>query len=301
MADKTLTRKAKAGIKDVQRQALKPVTAAQASLIQMQQVQIRLQYQQMLAAGGPMPSFRDVGFQVFSDSDEDGILLYLLTLLGSGERRLVDIGSAGLGASNTANLIINHGWGGTLFEGDTASVEKTLAEYAARGPLLLPNVVGAWVTAENINELVSKHCPTGVVDLLSIDIDGNDYWIWKALDVVSPRIVVIEYQDILGPERSVVIPYDPEFSLSNYPENESNNNYVGASLRAMVKLGKSKGYRFVASNVFGFNAFFVREDIAPPLDVLPEIPVEAGLTHPWNEYGLRERWPLVAHLPWVEV
>jgi hypothetical protein len=112
-------------------------------------------------------------------------------------------------------------------------------------------------------------------------------------------VVVIEYQDIIGPERSITIPYDPAFSLDRYQVNQKHNNYVGASLRAMVKLGASKGYRLVATNSYGFNAFFVRQDLAP--DLLPEIPVEDGFPHAWNEYGARERWPLVAHMPWQEV
>lgn len=114
-----------------------------------------------------------------------------------------------------------------------------------------------------------------------------------------PGVVVIEYQDIIGPKCRITIPYNPEFSLDLYEENRIQNNYVGASLRAMVKLGASKGYRLVATNSYGFNAFFVRQDLAPSL--LPEITVEDGFPHAWNEYGLRERWPLVADMPWEEV
>lgn len=301
MADggrRDLAKKAKAGIKDVQRQALKPVTRQQSALIQMQQLQLRLHYEQLHATGAQLPSYRDVGFQVFSDCDEDGILLFLLALIGSGDKRLVDIGAAGISASNTANLIIHQGWTGLLIEGDGESMAATETEYEALG-VMPPTMLGTWVTAENVNELITEHGPKGPVDLLSIDIDGNDYWVWKAVEVITPRIVVIEYQDILGPDRSLTVPYDPHFSVSNFPENATNNNYVGASLRAMVKLGDSKGYRLVATNSYGFNAFFLRRDIAP--DAVPEIAVEAGLRHPWNEYGMRERWPLVSHLPWVEV
>lgn len=294
----SLLRKTKTAIKGVQRQGLKPVTSAQRSLIQMQQVQLRLHYQQLVANGAALPSYRDVGFRVFSDCDEDGILLYLLSLVGSGERRLVDVGAGALSASNTANLIVNHGWTGLLIEGDSESLASAQADYRGAGVLMPPNALGAWVTAENINSLISENIE-GPVDLLSIDIDGNDYWVWKAIDVIHPRVVVIEYQDILGPERSVVIPYDPQFSVDKYPENATNNNYVGASLRAIAKLGAEKGYRLVATNSYGFNAFFVREDLAP--EGLPAIPVEAGFPHPWNQYGIRERWPLVAHLPWAEV
>ena len=298
MSVRKWTKTIRAGVKRGQRRALKPVTSQQAALIQMQQVQLRLQYQQMLAADGDLPGYQDVGFRVFSDVDEDGILLYLLTLAGTDSKRLVDIGAAGVAASNSANLIVNQGWSGLLIDADSESVAAAGADYQSLG-VMPPDMVNAWVTAENVNQLITEHGSNGAIDLLSIDIDGNDYWVWKAIETITPRIVVIEYQDILGPERSVTIPYDPGFSKSDYTENATDNNYVGASLRAMVKLGTAKGYRLVAINAYGFNAFFVREDVA--CDTLPQIPVEAGFRHPWNEYGMRERWPLVSHLPWVEV
>lgn len=287
----------RARVKRLQRFALKPVMNEESALVQMQQLQLKLTYQQLIAAGIPLPSYRDVGFRVFSDADEDGILLYLLSVVGSGDKHLVDLGAAGVAASNSANLIINHGWTGLLIEGNVESIAAHRAEYELRD-VEPPTLVNAWIDADNIDQLITEHSPKDV-DLLSIDIDGNDYWVWKAIDSITPRIVVVEYQDILGPDRSVTVPYDPKFSVANYPENATDNNYVGASLRALVKLGASKGYRLVATNLYGFNAFFVRQDLAP--DALPEIPVEAGLRHPLNEYGMRERWPLVAHLPWVEV
>jgi len=255
-------------------------------------------YKQMAAAGGPLPSYRDVGFKVFCDADEDGILLFLLTVVGSGRKRLIELGSASLNASNTSNLILHHGWSGLLVDADEEAMTATEAEFKNLG-VRPPTMVNAWLTAEGVDDLLREHAPTGEVDLLSIDIDGNDYWVWRAINVVTPRVVVIEYQDILGPTRSVTIPYNPHYSLDQYEVNAKLNNYVGASLRAMVKLGAVKGYRLVATNNSGFNAFFVRNDLVPNL--LPEIAVEEGFPHPWNDYGMRERWPLVADMPWQEV
>jgi hypothetical protein len=263
----------------------------------MQQVQLRMQYQQVISTGGVLPRYQDAGFRVFSDADEDGILHFLFSVLGTGDKRLVDLGAAGLSASNTGNLLVHQGWTGLLIEGDAESLAAGSEEFESLG-VMPAEMIRAWITEENIDGLIADHVP-GPVDLLSIDIDGNDYWIWKAVTSISPRVVVIEYQDIIGPERALTIPYDPQFSLDSFPENATHNNYVGASLRAMVNLGRVKGYRLVATNSYGFNAFFVREDLAA--DLLPEIPVEAGFPHPWNEYGHRERWPLVADLPWVEV
>jgi len=110
------------------------------------------------------------------------------------------------------------------------------------------------VTAENINRLIKDAGLTGETDLLSIDIDFNDYWVWKAIDVVSPRVVVIEYNAGLRPPLSVTVPYQPNRSADG-------TNFFGASLEALVRLGRTKGYRIVGCNISGSNAFFVREDL----------------------------------------
>jgi len=283
-------------VRVAQRRALDPVTASQTALLQTSQLQLKLDYHALLHAGGPFPSYRDVGFRVYSDADEDGILLYILSLIGSGSRRLVDLGARGLGASNSANLIMHHGWTGLLTDAHEESLRVAQDLYARQG-VMPPAVVTSWLTAENVAGLITEHGAADA-DVLLIDIDGNDYWLWKALDI-RPRVVVIEYQDILGPERSVVIPYDPSFDVHAHAVNANENNYVGASLRALVKLGRAKGYRLVACNRYGFNAFFVRDDLGS--ESLPEIAIEEGFTHPWNVQGMRERFPLVADMPWVEV
>lgn len=292
-----LAKPLKAQVKRLQRFALKPIASQEAAIIQMQQLQLKLHYRQLHDSGNALPSYRDVGFRVFSVEEEDGILLFLLTVVGSGDKHLVDIGACAISGSITANLLINHGWTGVLIEGNSEAMEAARAGYESFG-VPTPTLLSAWIDADNVDALISEHCPKGA-DLLSIDIDGNDYWVWKAIESIAPRVVVIEYQDILGPDRSVTIPYDPKFRKDRYPENATLNNYCGASLRAMVNLGASKGYRLVATNLRGYNAFFVRQDLAP--EALPEISVEAGLQHPWNVSGMRVRWPQVAHLPWVEV
>jgi hypothetical protein len=110
------------------------------------------------------------------------------------------------------------------------------------------------VTAENINELLSRAGFTGEIDLLSIDIDFNDYWVWKAVEAARPRVVVIEYNAALRPPMSLVVPYSPDRMMSG-------GNYFGASLEALVRLGRAKGYRIVGCSFAGVNAFFVRDDL----------------------------------------
>ncbi len=107
---------------------------------------------------------------------------------------------------------------------------------------------------------MTRHGFTGDVDLLSLDVDGNDYWVWQALTACSGRVVVLEYNSMFGPDRAVTIPYDPKFNRRDH-----RFCYFGASLAALTKLSASKGYRLVAVEPTGVNAFFLRDDIAPAI------------------------------------
>jgi hypothetical protein len=110
---------------------------------------------------------------------------------------------------------------------------------------------------------------------------------------------LIEFQDILGPERALTVPYSADFRVRDHRVNADSNDYAGASLAAMVRSGREKGYRLVGVNRLGFNAFFVRDDLVPNL--LPEVSAKECLVHPWNEYGQRERYARVANLESTEV
>ena len=118
--------------------------------------------------------------------------------------------------------------------------------------------VTAKITAENINELIERNNFKKSIGLLSIDIDGNDFWVWKNLNILDPDIVVIEYNYRFGSEKSLTIPYNQNF---NRKVAHSSMVYYGASLKALVKLGKKKGMKLVATNLAGNNAFFVKEKL----------------------------------------
>jgi hypothetical protein len=107
------------------------------------------------------------------------------------------------------------------------------------------------VTRDNVSELVG----TDALDVLSLDIDGNDYWVWQALDSVAPRVVIIEYNAKLDPTKALVQPYDPQWIWQE-------DDAFGASRAAMVRLGNAKGYRLVYAESTGANLFFVRADVA---------------------------------------
>lgn len=245
--------------------------------------------------------FDQVGFNVYSSTYEDGILLYIFSLVGMTNRRCVDIGAGPISGSNVANLIVNHGFTGLLMDGNPESMEVAKQYYLDHPETRLfpPKTVTTIITAENVNTVLRENGLTGEIDLLCLDIDGVDYWVWKSIDVVHPRIVLVEYQDILGPDRSWTVPYRPDFNLHDYPVNKQANNYCGASLRAFVGLAKCKGYRLVGSSRCGWNAFFVRNGIDNMY--LPEVSVESCFKHEWNIYGMEKRFPLVKDMEWQEV
>jgi len=262
------------------------------------QILLMLQYQALQRAGLPLPKFEDVEFRAFSQNGEDGILHLLFSILGTTNRRCVEIGVGSGLECNTANLIVNHGWEGLLFDGNQAAIKRGQEFYNNCRDTFVwpPQLVPAWITANNINELITKQGFSGEIDLLSIDIDGVDYWIWKAITCIQPRVVVVEYQDIWGPDRAVTVPYSDNFQADF---GKHGPDYAGASLAAFVKLGKSKGYRLVGVQRYGFNAFFVRNDLG--VDIFPEIVTSDCFSHPKVQYGIKHRLPLVQNDRWFEV
>jgi hypothetical protein len=261
------------------------------SVCQATQVLLRLQYRQLRALGLPLPELADVEFRCYSQNGEDGILLYLFSLLGTTNRKVVEM-CAGNGIEcNAANLLVNHGWQGLLIDGDPQQIAGGLKFYARCRTTLYdpPTLLAAWVTAENVNALIRHRRFDGEIDLLSLDLDGVDYWIWRALDCIRPRVVVAEFNSLLGPEKRLTIPYHADFraDLSKPPHK------VGASLSAFVHLGREKGYRLIGVQSMGFNAFFVRDGLGE--DVLPEVSphecfVRTERLRGWNEGWMDEMW-----------
>jgi hypothetical protein len=233
---------------------------------QITQVLLRLTYQDLARRGVDLPDFPDVEFRCYSQNGEDGILHYIFSLLGTTNRRVVEI-CAGDGVEcNAANLIINHGWQGLLLDGDADQIARGRTFYSTCRTTWVspPAFIHAWLTADNIDALVAGTGFGGPIDLLSIDVDGNDYWIWKALDCVKPRVVVLEFNGSCGPDTSLTMSYQPDFrlDLTRLPYR------CGASLPAFVKLAREKGYRLVGVQSLGFNAFFVQDGLGEKL--LPE-------------------------------
>lgn len=245
-----------------------------------------------------VPGFRDAAFRAYSQVDEDGILLYIFSKIGFTDRLLVDIAFAEPYGANTTNLICNWGFNGLLVEGDQRGVENTRNFFASHPDTAIvpPQIICQWVTAENANSLLEDNGLKGEIDLFSLDMDGVDYWIWNSISAISPRVVIVEAQTCFGVDRSVTVPYRPDFNRFDI-----NPDYCGASIPALVKLGRSKGYRLVACNRFGFNLFFVKNEIGREL--LPEISMEECFRY--SPPGLAEkreaRRNCISAYEWVEV
>lgn len=249
--------------------------------VQISQRQLFHNYQQMARAGA-LPSLSDTGFRVFSQFEEDGKLLYIFSILGMKNKTFVEIGSDDGVNSNSANLYFNFGWHGLFIDGNRHSIKRG-KKFFAKYPhpwFYKPKFLCSKVTRENVNDLIEKAGYRGEIGLLSIDIDGNDYWVWDAITLVEPQVVIIETHNEFG-MNNIVVPYDADYS---YPGKHP--MYHGASPVAMTKLASKKGYRLVGANELGFNFIFVKKGLAEK--ELPEVTVESVLTHPSVEEGYRK-------------
>jgi len=203
---------------------------------------------------------KNAEFKVFSKNGGDGILLYIFSKVGVTNRTFVEMGVEDGRECNTANLSLNFGWKGLLIDANKEWIENAKRFYKEKLGKMSGNIKTAarFVTAENINQLLEDNGFGGEIDLLSIDIDGNDYWVWKTIDVIRPRVVVAEYNASFG-LRPITVKYDPNFHCQEVFR--KNPLYHGASLSALVKLGDAKGYVLVGCDSWGHDAFFARKDI----------------------------------------
>lgn len=235
---------------------------------QIQQVQLYHYYRDCLR-NKTLPDLNTTGFKVFSQFEEDGKLLYIFSLLGMGNRTFVDIGSNDGVNSNCANLLIHFGWKGLFVDGDKTVISRGKHFYNKYPDPwnYKPKFVCSKVTIGNVNSLVREAGIEGEIELLSIDLDSFDYWIWKSLEVVKPKVVIIEIELSLGLSDTV------------HPYNENEPGKNAASAKAMNELAQQKGYRLVGANQYGHNMIFVHKEYGK--DVLPEVSVESILTHPY--------------------
>jgi hypothetical protein len=204
---------------------------------------------------GLILDLHQVEFKVFSQFGDDGIIQYLVHRLQPLPDTFVELGVENYRESNTRFLLVNNNWRGLVLDGDDDSIN-----YIQRDEIYWRHTLTAcraFITRENITELLREAGFTGEIGLLSIDIDGNDYWVWEKIGIVDPVVVIIEYNSIFGPDLAVTIPYEPQFARHRA---HYSGQFWGASLQALKLLADRKGYSLVGCNSAGNNAYFVRND-----------------------------------------
>lgn len=254
----------------------------------------------------PSIPLREAEFRVFSQGGEDGIIQFLIANVPLANRTFIEFGVESYVEANTRFLLIHDDWKGLVIDGGAENVErirndpKTYARHDLAADC-------AFITKENVNRLFSDAGFIGDIGLLSIDVDGNDYWLWEAIDIISPRIVICEYNSVFGCDAEISTPYDPQFSRSKA---HFSCLYFGASLPALCYLAEKKGYDFVGCNSMGNNAFFVRKGLdhgLRPLTVLEGYVLSSHRMDSRDERGNltriggEARWEIIRELPVVKV
>jgi len=243
-------------------------------------------------------------FQVYSQWGEDGIIQYLINNVDIERPIFVEFGVEQYTEANTRFLLINNNWSGLVIDGTQKHID-----YIKNDPIYWRynlKAECAFIDKDNINELISKNGVHGDIGILSVDIDGNDYWVWDAIDVIQPRIVICEYNSLFGAKKKVATPYDPSFFRT---DGHYSNLYYGASISALTDLANSKGYALVGGNKAGNNIFFVRRDLMEKLEEKrPEdVYVESQFRESRGEDGMltflsmSERLELLKDMPVVNV
>jgi hypothetical protein len=207
-------------------------------------------------------SLKEVEFKVFSQWGDDGIIQYLTGKVDCA-KTFIEFGVEDYQESNTRFLLFNDNWSGLVMDGSPQHIQRLKGQpWFWKFDL---KAKAAFITKENINDLITAEGLRGEIGLLHIDIDGNDYWVWKEILAVNPAIAIIEYNSVFGAERAITVPYAADFYRTNA---HYSNLYFGASLPALCDLAREKGYSFIGCNSNGNNAYFVRNDKVGDLKVL---------------------------------
>lgn len=212
--------------------------------------------QMRLPLGGPLTEFE---LRCFSQHGEDGVIAEILARIGVDSGFFVEFGIQTGREGNCVFLADVLGWPGLFIEPDESSFAELAAKYAGNDYV---RTVNAAVTPDNVEELFGRGGVPSEPDVLSIDVDGQDYWIWEAVTTYRPRVVVIEYNALLPRGHQLVQPRSSE--------QWDGTNYFGASLDAVSTLGERKGYRLVHTDLAAINAFFVRSDLSAEVVTQPD-------------------------------
>jgi hypothetical protein len=241
----------------------------------------------------PPQPLNESEFQVFSQWGEDGIIQKLIQHVPVKHRTFIEFGVEDFVEANCRFLMVNNHWRGYVLDGSEAGIAQVnKAEWLSRHEL---RAASGMVTRENINALLLASEFDADLGLLSIDVDGIDYWLFEALTAYSPRILVVEYNSLFGPTRKISVPYDATFRRR---EKHYSDLYFGASLAAWHHLAGQRGYALVGAESAGVNAFFVRRDLLGdqlrPVAV-DEVFVDSQVRQSRDRDGKLDLLPLRAH------
>ncbi len=206
----------------------------------------------------------EIEFKIFSQFGDDGIIQFLIKKINLDEslRTFVEFGVENYQESNTRFLLFNNNWSGLIIDSSSKNVSQIKnSNYYWKYDL---EAICSFVTKKNINNILEKSIITKKIGLLSIDVDGNDYWIWESINYVDPIIVVIEFNSNFGFDEKITVPYKEDFMRT---KEHYSNLYWGTSLGALQFLAKKKGYTFICTNTAGNNAYFVKEDFCKNLNL----------------------------------
>jgi hypothetical protein len=206
----------------------------------------------------------DYEFKVFSQWGEDGIIQRLTKILEIKNRTFIEFGVENFCEANCRFLLMKDNWRGFVIDGSAKNVKEIRNSYFYWKYSL--NAMDAFITRDNINDLLAKSGFDADLGILSVDLDGNDYYVLEAISNFRPRILICEYNAVFGATRKISVPYNPSFIRTN---KHSSNLYWGASLAAVTFLANKNGYALVGTNSVGSNAFYVRNDLlTEKMDVL---------------------------------
>ncbi len=202
---------------------------------------------------------KTVEFKVFSQFGDDGIIQYLIHSLNlpPNLQNFIEFGVSDYWESNTRFLLVNNNWRGLILDCSKESID-----YIQNDKIYWMHDLTArceFVDKDNVNKIFIREGFSGDIGLLSLDIDGNDYWVWEKINAVSPIILILEYNSVFGIDNAISIPYQRDFYRTKA---HPSNLYWGASLKALYELSKAKGYTFLGCNSAGNNSYFIRNDYA---------------------------------------
>jgi len=231
------------------RDVIKNINNVHTPILAQMQLQ-RLYENPRFQENGRLLSF---GFKVYSQNEEDGIIQEIFKRIGTTNKFFVEFG-VGNGLENNTLYLLIKGWKGVWIEGSKYNAEVIRRKFQSAIDKNILTFDNSFISKENINSILTQKKMPNEIDLLSIDIDSNDYHVFKEINCISPRVVVIEYNAKFPPPVLWVMKYNPNHIWDS-------SDYMGASLKSYEYLFNDKGYSLVGCNITGSNAFFVRKDL----------------------------------------